>query len=372
MNSKLSYSELNGFGTAELTPLRVQFWYFEYLKRNLLLNERRLCEQIKIASINVGCEIVEKEILPEGCDVISLAIDEMTYKEFGLGEDKTVYFKGNILDKIVKSKINFNFLYSVTKRYSYYAHKLIDPHDMSLILKYIDNGKDVADIESYNLPIFIDPSQFQVEIHPQASSLDIGNSKLTLSIDIADKCFNIESIVDEIVYRLASRRSLLKKLGATVTLSSKEHQALARKNLPAGQDPLSHATDKNRAIGLWCWDKVTGLSNESYAMYVQGDPNIKLPFLVPFAGKEKMKITNRELLFELIESQLLINFPASKKLVAPCEHEKESCLYDESGKKGGTKLNRKCSHYQSCLRNLAKHINIANESIEKRKVISIG
>lgn len=358
-----SFSKNNDFGTPEMVPLRLQFWYFEYLKRHLLVNNPELCLNIFAAFTNVSGELNEKNKLNSEKDLLKQVIDESFYSKY---TDRTNY----LLPSIKKSLKELDFLCKISEHTEHYAHKLIMPHNSTEILHLINSQKEVADLETDGFFVKVGKENWITEFHSDSPEIH-DSADIKISFNIASADFDFAKLTDEIKYRVAIRRHLLKKLGHEIKLSPEEMSIITKKNIPTKMDLCKHSSDESRAIGLFCWDKIMGLEDKENILkkiYEQSENSNQYPsFLNLF---EDRTTTTRELLFIMIEKGLLKKFHKE----GDCQHEKESCIYSEDGKKDtGTSIkDRKCGHYDSCLKKLSDLINHANLSVQKMQIIPIA
>ncbi len=365
------FLDRHGFGTKEAVPLRLGFWYSEYLKRNLIVHDYELCRKIRIAAGNIHAELARNISFDKETDILKVVIRESILKELGFDEKLCIERElGSLVDIIGESKDDLSFLSELTKKFGHYSHKLISPLDMSDVIRYINNGGDTANIEADIFASFLDSSKYKVDVHPSRNEMDISSCMLNISVDITSDDFDFLDIINEISFHIASRRHLLKTLGGNITLSQPELSEVTRKHVPVCMNIIKHSNDYGRAIGLWCWDKLVFVSSKNNFIYSQ-NAHTPVPnaLILPFSRESDWNITDRELLFMLIGEGFLKNF-SRKSSPALCENEKRSCLYDAGGQKGGGSLDRACKYFPSCLRRLNGLIKNANLCIEKKQIIT--
>ena len=360
----------HGFGTQEAVPLRLRFWYYEYLKRHLLQHSPGLCWDIAVANMNLRTELSGQLDGFGKIDTTKLAVREYILRKHGYRKELCIDADvGPVVVKVINSTEELQFLSELTEEYGHYAHLLTIRHDMSEILKHINAGKDVADIGTGGFACHIPQPGNGIKLRSDMSAAHQGVWKLDFSINIFSDDFDFAAVLDEVAYQIAVRRHFLAAQKKVVGISREEGSIVVRKNLPPELELNKHSSDKSRAIGLWCWDAIVFLSPEPLAMYKRL-PN-RSPLLVPFPNKKDMGFTNSELLFDLVENGLLLNFPG-KKETTPCHLPEKSFLYGHDGTFRGSGLNKNCKRYESCIRRLGGLISHANLCIEERQVIPVG
>ena len=294
--------ERHDFGTEEAIPLRLTFWYFEYLKRNILLNKPELFRDIKLAFSKIYSELSENIANSDGKDLVMIAIRECLLKKYKY--NKNVCYDvdlGSLVEKITNSINEFYFLCDLTEKYEYYAHRFLFPMDMGEILKHIYSGSDVASIQTYGFAVAISRPKYGMHMVSDMSRVDDGVSTLCFTLNVLSEDFDFGNILKEISYQIAARRHFLMNRERIDSISSKELSLVTKRHMPKGLKLIKHSSDQSRAIGLWCWDELTFLSKLRVNLpYSSG-----IPALIPFEQRSDMDITNSDLLFDLIEKGLL-------------------------------------------------------------------
>lgn len=361
------------FETPEAIPLRLSFWYYEYLKRHLLQHSLDMCWDIATANLNLRTELSGKVNDSEKIDTTKFAIREYILRKYNYPESLSVDTSlGPLVDKVTESTEELRFLSDITEQYGYYAHWLIVRNDMTVILKHINGRKDIADIGMEEFACCIPSPDNGIELRSDMSAAHEGIWKLDFSINIFRDDFDFAAVVDEMAYQIAARRHFLAAQKSIVDISNKERSIISRKNLPPGLELNKHSSDKSRTIGLWCWDAIVFLSPDPMAIY----KNLSLrhsapPLAIPFSEKKSVGIAHAELLSDLLQSGLVDIFPETEK-TAPCRDPKRNCLHQSGKKRKGEGLEKECGYYPSCIRRLGKLLNNANLCVEKKQIIPIG
>ena len=276
----------------------------------------------------------------------------------------------SLLLDIKKSMKELDFLCEKSIEYEFYAHELIRPHDMEEVLRHLNSGVKSDDFATDNFFLMLENENWIAKISPDSTKLQ-DTTEINISFDIAREDFDLDKLVDEIKYRIVHRRHLLQRHGFNINFSNKEMELIARRNAPRGMKFLSQAQEEGRAVGLYCWDTITGIADKKYIPYKIDspslDPNHYPSFLSSF---EERKTTDREFLFSMVDKNLLKGFHTG----GTCQNPKESCIYDADGKKDmSSNINgRQCDWYDHCLRRLNNLIKHADLSVKKKQIIPIA
>lgn len=368
--SNFIFTHSNDLLKDEKVALELQFFYFEYMKRNMLLTAHDVCKNIHAASINVFGEFCENIDFHKNEDILRFAIQEYFFLKNGI-------INTPILIRYIKKTIReFEFLYNASIELGYYAHKAIIPYSMEEVLSLINEGKEVADF--YQDTFFKVKNQNIDSSDLHEFSNTVGGTKINITINIGSDDFSFCDVIDDISYQIALSRLCLANMKKSITLSKNENIMLIKRNIPDHMTILKQSSPDSRAIGLLCWDIITGIYENRQVPY-RWNKSLYLPDIYPslldvFEDKSKLGHTTRSLLFDLVEKKLLKNFHGKD---SPCDKIGKSCIYIKDGKKkvqlvkgAGTK-ERMCAHYDSCIRSLNGLINHANKSVQKIQIIPI-
>ncbi|MDR1642226.1 MAG: hypothetical protein LBT59_21250 [Clostridiales bacterium] len=368
--SKFNYCKSNEFEYKHENILRIQFWYYEYLKRHLILYKPLLIKHI-FSAINYILNKLEDNFknLDKEASIDLLKRIILQYylwrsklKLYYLASDIIVYIISKIDDEDFRTSLDI--LAGVSREYGYFANSLLYPRDMEDILEHINSNLDVADIACDTFAIE-EPTDPNIEIMPPLDSMEFHSGDTLISLNIINDNFNITNVLKYIKTAITLRRNHLRSMGVKLKFSSFEISELVQHILPQSVKAIHETSDRSRAIGLWCFDKKNGLLKDKYIENFQKiiDGNFK-----------NDKILSTEDLFkELVGKKLIRNFftYTTKGSQGLCqESENKECLLDIFSKdKPG---NDNCIRKDSCIRRLEMLIKNATKCVDNKTVIPIA
>jgi hypothetical protein len=362
-SSVYNFSAKNKFDTPEKIPLRLLFWYYEYLKRFVFLTERKFFDEILNYTFNIlrylknnATYLVNREDQYEIINLLKTTIREHCQVRSGLKKpDPSNKFLMDINRNHKGAYLNtaLETLCDATEKYGYFAYSLVRFANMEDILRKINSDIDI-DVADFACDMYgkEEPElKSKIVFTPSLDDPNICNGDMQISLNILNNDFNFDNMVDDIKNIITLRRTHCIALGKNIELSQSEKSVIAKNILPENVKRIKEAACKSRAIGLWCYDR----KNSIY----DGDTPISC------------NLSAEKLLYELAEKQLLKEF---RKDEPNCENLEFNCASTVIGYKGHnhkTIKDRTCVHIDSCKRKLSSIIKNTAKCIQTKQIIDI-